>query len=115
MSNSQFTKVPWGDWEKFRDGSGTGGAWMAITFRLRFNAVLAEKLYTAEALEGFNQSLMAAVLVNQRQAETGKWEATPEELEWMRAGLEAAELIQSENSIAEQLSAFRKVLHELQS
>lgn len=107
--------VPWEALERFRAGTASGKDWFDITIRIRLNSQVAQEHYEQITFDEMRDCMRVAVQINSRQQATGRWHATGEEYEMLRAGLEAAEAIQKDTTMEQKAAAYAKVLRELKS
>ena len=81
----------------FKEGKADRTDWFNISFRLRMGTYLAEKIYTEETLVGMKLAFDACLSIHTRFMTENVVKATPEELIELEAGLDAIDIMQTEN------------------
>lgn len=95
----------------FEENKGKAIAWYNLAYRVRVGWELAKLIYTEETVGGFVVSVQATAAIHQRAKDNGGllWEATPEEIELIRMGLDATDVMQDETLRRDQLKVYRQV------
>ena len=95
----------------FEANRGSAKAWHNLLYRVKVGLELAKLRYTEETVGGFEVSVQAAMAIYRRAVanEGGLWQASPEEIELIRMGLDAADTMQDETLRRDQLTVYRQV------
>lgn len=93
-----LSKIPHQALALFKDSKGCQNSWFNIGFRLQVALHLAEGYYTSEASEGMHEAFSAIKTIRRAFHASGEkvWAITPEEIELIEMGLEAADTMQRE-------------------
>ena len=82
----------------FKDLQGTATDWYNIAFRLKTAAEIATRFYEDAAALEVVLTLETAMEVMKHHKETGRWYATPAQIEILEAGLDAMDELQHSNA-----------------
>ena len=103
--------------QNFEANKADDNDWFSLNYRLLFVVELSQEHYVAETTAQMQESIAACNAIRQRLYTTHatKPNASAEEIELMRAGLDAIEAMEEDTTEAEQLAIYRKVEKMLKS
>lgn len=97
----------------FKEGKGTPVDWFTICHRLSICLSLIEEHYIEQSLKEMNASMTVHLVVFARHQEGKPLEMSPQEFADIEAGIDAADTVEKQTTIQQQLRVYSKLQKEL--
>lgn len=90
------------------EGKATSQDWYTLTFRTMATKLIAEVNYTEETVKELQEVCEVCLSLKERMINEDKLYLTPDEIKLMTMGLDAADVVQMDNTRRVQLDAYKK-------